>query len=154
VTPLRVEEISLFCEDKEGGLSQRILDAAISALRRDLPFAAVVRAIGVHNKNDVVTRAKFARAQRGPFLRVFALRDRDFLTQNLVAEARERVFAKAPQDVRAWPLPRHSIESYRPRGGLLGRLGERARRTPPRALVADVRELLEQVPAAWRRIDG
>lgn len=112
MTPLRAEEITLFCEDKPGGRSQRILDAAVSELRAALPFAAAVRTVGVLSKNDAVLRAKFARTQTGPKLRVLAVRDRDFLTQALVVNARERAFRDNPQDVMAWPLPRHSIESY------------------------------------------
>lgn len=112
MTPLRAEEITLFCEDKPDGRSQRILDAALSELRDALPFAAAVRTVGVLSKNDAVLRAKFARTQTGPKLRVLAVRDRDFLTQALVADARGRTFDDNSQRVMAWPLPRHSIESY------------------------------------------
>ena len=112
MTPLRAEEITLFCEDKHGGRSQRILDAAVSELRGMLPFAAAVRTVGVLSKNDVALRTKFARDQTGPHLRVLGVRDRDFLTQALVVNARDRAFRANPQDVMAWPLPRYSIESY------------------------------------------
>lgn len=112
MTPLRAEEITLFCEDKAGGRSQKILDAAVSALHGVLPFTAAVRTVGVLSKNDVVVRAKFARTQTRPRLRVLAVRDRDFLTHPLVADARGRTFDDDPQRVMAWPLPRHSIESY------------------------------------------
>lgn len=112
MTPLRAEDITLFCEDKPDGRSQRILDAAVGALIVDLPFAAAVRTVGVLSKNDVVVRAKFARAQTRPKLRVLAVRDRDFLTSALVASARGRTFDDDAQRVMAWPLPRHSVESY------------------------------------------
>ena len=112
MTPLRVEEITLYCEDRGGGRSQRMLEAALSALRRELDFAPAVRPVGVSNKNDVQVRTKFARSQTKPPLRVFGVRDRDFLRSPLLAEYRARAFTADAQRVSPWPLPRHSIESY------------------------------------------
>jgi hypothetical protein len=109
VTPLRAEVISLLCEDTGKGRSQALLNKAIWHLREELPFASEVQPVGVASKSDVQVRTKFARAEK---LRVFALRDRDFLMRPLLAESRERAFDKDPQRVRPWPLPRHSIESY------------------------------------------
>lgn len=40
------------------------------------------------------------------------------------------------------------------RGSLLNALARRARQTPPTALVADLRTLLDTMPAAWRLIEG
>jgi hypothetical protein len=111
VTPLRAEDITLYCEDKGGGRSQRMLAAAIDTLRGELSFAQAVRPIGVMSKNDAHVRTKFARTQRGPSLRVFGVRDRDFLPRSLVVEARARAFDPDPQRVKAWPLPRHCIEA-------------------------------------------
>ncbi len=110
--PLRAEEITLFCEDKPGGRSQRILDAAVSELRGTLPFAGAIRTIGVLGKNDVVVRAKFARSQTGPKLRVLAVRDRDFLRAPLVTDARAHAYDSDWARVTPWPLSRHCIESY------------------------------------------
>ena len=111
MTPLRAEEITLYCEDKGEGRSQRILEAAVSALSGELPFAPTVRP-GVDSKSDVQVRTKFARTQSGPRLRVFGVRDRDFLTQPLVLNARRHAFHDKPQSVTSWPLSRHCIESY------------------------------------------
>ncbi len=110
MTPLRAEEITLFCEDREGGLSQRVVEAAVQSLHADLPFAQQVRPIGVLNKNDVQVRTKFARTQ--PRLRVFGVRDRDFIPRALFADLRSRAFHKTPDQVTPWPLRRHCIESY------------------------------------------
>jgi hypothetical protein len=112
VTPLRVEDITLYCEDRSNGRSQRILEAAVGRLRGVLPFAPAVRPVGVTSKNDVQVRTKFARAQTKPSLRVFGLRDRDFLTRPLVADGRGRAFDADFQRVTPWPLSRYCIESY------------------------------------------
>lgn len=112
MTPLRVEDITLYCEDSFRGRCQRILEAAIETLYRDLPFAAAVRPIGISSKNDVQIRTKYARAQTEPSLRVFGLRDRDFLVEALVLDWRGRAFDRDAQRVTPWPLPRHCIESY------------------------------------------
>lgn len=109
MTPLRAEEISLLCEDRDKGRSEKLIGAAVQALRRAVPFAQAVQSIGVSSKNDVQVRTKFARAEK---LRVFGVRDRDYLLQSLVQGLRASAFARTPQDVKPWPLSRHSIESY------------------------------------------
>jgi hypothetical protein len=112
MTPLRAEDITLYCEDREGGLSQRVLEAAIQSLRAVLPFAQEVRPVGVLSKNDVQVRTKFARTQPRPRLRVFGVRDRDFIPRTLFTELRSRAFHERADQVTPWPLPRHCIESY------------------------------------------
>lgn len=111
MTPLRPEEITLFCEDVSEGRSQRLLNAAVGALVPDLPFATIVRAVGVASKQDVQVKTKHARGSTRP-LRVFGVRDRDFLRRPLVEGNRLRAFAPKPDDTAPWPLPRHCIESY------------------------------------------
>lgn len=112
MTPLRADAITLFCEDVSGGRSQRLLNAALGALLSDLPFATIVRVVGVASKNDVKVRAKFGRMATEPRLRVFGVRDRDFLPRRLIDLHRADTFAPGSEQVAPWPLPRHCIESY------------------------------------------
>lgn len=109
MTPLRREEITLFCEDRAKGRSEKILDAALQELRRDLPAAASVVPIGISSKDDVQVRAKFARQER---YRALGLRDRDFLQRPQVDDYRRHAFHKDHVHVRPWPLTRYSIENY------------------------------------------
>ncbi|HSN97702.1 MAG TPA: hypothetical protein VLS89_05365 [Candidatus Nanopelagicales bacterium] len=109
MTPLRLEDITLFCEDRARGRSQKILEAALQELRGDLPIATSVVPIGVSSKNDVQVQTKFARQQT---YRAFSLRDRDFLQRAQLDDYRRHAFHRDHTHVRPWPLARHSIESY------------------------------------------
>jgi hypothetical protein len=109
VTPLRLEEIALFCEDRAKGRSQQLLEIALQELRKDLPFASDVVPIGISSKDDVQVRAKFARQDR---YRAVGLRDRDFLPRDIVDDYRRMAFHADAERIRPWPLQRYCIESY------------------------------------------
>ncbi|MFS8066377.1 MAG: hypothetical protein ACMG6S_08385 [Byssovorax sp.] len=149
--PLRSADITLFCEDganlrKAGanGLTQRLLEAAIQELRKELPFAASVVPVGVGAKNDVQVRSKFARADN---YRAFGLRDRDFLRRALVEKNRTQVFHRKPDQVLPWPLPRHCIQSYLLDTDVLGAVA-------PKIDVAVIRSAVDQAASARKWNDA
>lgn len=109
MTPLRIEDITLLCEDQEDGRSDRLIRAALLELQSTLPFVVLVRTVGVSNKNDVQVRSKFARQDH---YRAFGVRDRDFLRRPLVDDYRGHAFDEDLDQIRPWPLPRYCIESY------------------------------------------
>jgi hypothetical protein len=109
MTPLRVEDITLLCEDQKDGRSDRLIRAALLELQRTMPFVVLVRPVGVSSKNDVQVRVKFARREG---YRAFGVRDRDFLQRTLVDDYRSHAFDKEPDQIRPWPLSRYCIESY------------------------------------------
>lgn len=111
MTPLRKEDITLFCEDAPRGLTARLIEAALQDLRKEpgLGFAGLVAPNGSSSKNDVQVWTRFARIQD---YRAVGLRDRDFLSKDLVADLRSKAFDRDPKNVTVWPLPRRCIESY------------------------------------------
>lgn len=93
--------LTIFCEGVEQGPDIRLLEAARVALQDDLPIA-----------EDAEIRAAGSRGDLNPLLRldhrrttVRALRDRDFTPQAMLDRQRQKPH-------RAYPLSRHSIESY------------------------------------------
>lgn len=112
MTPLRKEDLTLFCEDRDGGRSSVLIEAALQSLVRadsSLGFATSVRPRGGSSKSDVQVWTKFARSQG---FRAFGVRDRDFLLRGLCREARASAFHASDKQVKPWPLQRHCIESY------------------------------------------
>lgn len=111
MTTFRADQVTLFCEDSESGLTKRLIGASLAELEKEpaCAFAAVIRPEGSRSKSDVMVWTKFARQKK---VRAFGLRDRDFLSSDLLKQGRESAFHESPESVKPWPLSRHCIESY------------------------------------------
>lgn len=106
------DSVQLFCEGSKGSEDAILLEQARDALeRRGHPLAPRVEVVPVGNKDGLKAYLRTFLEHLNtpvPIVRAFAIRDRDFLTRAEVTERR----AKAARSEEAWPLSRHSIESY------------------------------------------
>lgn len=106
-----LEDVTVLCEGVANGPDIRLLETARQALRRSVPLADRIVITPAGSSADLAPSIRaYRRLRRVPF--VFAIRDRDFLRREFVEQAREKAFGRAPDAGRAWPLSRHSIESY------------------------------------------
>lgn len=146
----QLDEITLLCEGEDGGEDARLLELARAAIEIDTPIARRITIRPAGSKLDLPAAMRAHRVLRRSRL-VFAVRDRDFLRADQVRTARGTALSPDIRDneLKAYPLFRHCIESYLLDPVFLGRaLGEELR---PAGI--DIVERIQQLAAARHWMD-
>jgi hypothetical protein len=106
-----LHDVVLPCEGVDQGNDVRLLESARQVLAAHIPVVRRISVLPAGSKASfaAVLRAERARARGAP-RPVVAVRDRDFLERAVLDDLRERA-VRSDAEV-AWPLRRHSIESY------------------------------------------
>lgn len=106
-----LDDVTVLCEGVANGPDVRLLETARQTLRSTLPLADRIGFKAAGSKIVLESSIQAYRGLRATPL-VFAIRDRDFLRRELIEAQRAAAVERAPEAARAWPLSRHSIESY------------------------------------------
>ncbi|HSN98399.1 MAG TPA: hypothetical protein VLS89_08875 [Candidatus Nanopelagicales bacterium] len=109
----QLDDITLLCEGVHQGEDVVLLEAARATLEGRLPIARHVTIRPAGSKLDLPSAMRALRALQQS-LRVFAVRDRDFLRVDHVRTARAKALSldTREQELRPYPLRQHCIESY------------------------------------------
>ncbi len=138
-------EIVVYCEGTSGGADVRLLEQARAALEADgwtdAGRLTLIPAGAWFNLAPVVRAARGAQQGAG---RCFAVRDRDFMRRADLELDRAQALDEQASDPKAWPLSRHSIESYLLEPAWLGNAIE----------AQELAERIDRLAAARRFLDA